>query len=171
MGQGIDGAKFMTFTVDEQTASWFSGYFAVILKSVTVDGWVVIGILMIMAVISWTVMVDRARYLGTQAKANARFLAAFRDIGGDLSSLDSAGDEAIATLDGRLAGPVQRLIGQSSLYRLYELARARDPRPLLRASRSARPRPDRSRRRLDPRRPRRGRWSARSRNSTARWSC
>ncbi|MEJ0052080.1 MAG: DUF2341 domain-containing protein [Methylovirgula sp.] len=122
MGQGIDGAKFMTFTVDEQTASWFSGYFAVILKSVTVDGWVVIGILMIMAVISWTVMVDRARYLGTQTKANNRFLTAFRDIGGDLSSLDSAGDEAIATLDGRLAGPVQRLVRHSSLYRLYELA-------------------------------------------------
>ncbi len=122
IGQGPEFAKFMSFTVDEQTASWFSSYFAVILKSVTIDGWVVIGILMILAVISWTVMVDRARYLGTQAKANTRFLKAFRETAGHLSSLDIAEPEEIATLGGRLAGPGQRLIGHSSLYRLYRLA-------------------------------------------------
>jgi biopolymer transport protein ExbB len=122
LGQGPGVAKFISFSVDEETASWFSGYFAVILKSVTLDGWVVIGVLMIMAVISWTVMLDRARYLGKQAKANDRFLLAFRDMAGDLSTLDTAGGEEVTTLSGRLAGPVQRLVGNSSLYRLYLLA-------------------------------------------------
>ena len=122
LDQGPDAAKFITFSVDEETASWFSGYFAVILKSVTLDGWVVIGVLMIIAVISWTVMLDRARYLGKQAKANDRFLLAFRDMAGDLSTLDASSGEAVTTLSGRLAGPVQRLVGNSSLYRLYLLA-------------------------------------------------
>lgn len=124
IGQGTDPDKFITFSVDEETASWFSGYFAVILKSVTIDGWVVIGILMIMAVISWTVMFERARYLGKQAKANDRFVDAFRDMGGDLAHLDSVGAEEVATLDGRLSGPVQRIIRNSSLYRLYLIAAA-----------------------------------------------
>src|SRR5699024_12302904 len=51
-----------------------SDLFAVILKSVTLDGWVVIGILLIMAAISWVVMFDRASYLSRQAKANAQFM-------------------------------------------------------------------------------------------------
>ena len=37
-----------------------------ILKSVTLDGWVVIGILVIMAAVSWVVMYDRASYLNKQ---------------------------------------------------------------------------------------------------------
>jgi len=39
IAQGSDPAKLMAFSVDEETASWLSGYFAVILKSVTLDGW------------------------------------------------------------------------------------------------------------------------------------
>jgi len=124
IGQGTDPGKFIAFSVDEETASWFSGYFAVILKSVTIDGWVVIGILMIIAVISWTVMFERARYLGRQAKANGRFLDAFRDMGGDLAHLDAVSGEEVATLGGRLSGPVQRVIRNSSLYRLYLIAAA-----------------------------------------------
>src|SRR6202008_1767456 len=65
--QGTDPSKLVTFPVDEETASWLSGYFAVILKSVTLDGWVVIGILLIMAVVSWIVMYDRDSYLNRQA--------------------------------------------------------------------------------------------------------
>ncbi len=63
IGQGPENGKLISFSVDEETASWFSGYFAVILQSVTLDGWVVIGLLAIMAVISWVVIVDRVSYL------------------------------------------------------------------------------------------------------------
>ena len=52
IGQGPDQAKLVSFSIDEETGSWLTGYFAVILKSVTLDGWVVIGLLMIMAVVS-----------------------------------------------------------------------------------------------------------------------
>src|ERR1700730_16916681 len=74
IGQGPEQAKLMSFSVDEEASSWSSGYFAVILRSVTLDGWVVIGLLGIMAVISWFVMVDRISYLNRVSKANRIFL-------------------------------------------------------------------------------------------------
>ena len=121
IGQGPDQAKLVTFSVDEETGSWLSGYFAVILKSVTLDGWVVIGILMIMAAISWVVMFDRASYLNRQSKANARFMKSFREIAADLTMLDSGETEDIATLGGRIGGKDAKLMRSSSLYRIYHL--------------------------------------------------
>ena len=44
--------------------SWASGYFAIIIKSVTLDGWVVIGLLVLMSLVSWMVMAGKASYLG-----------------------------------------------------------------------------------------------------------
>ncbi|BBF93151.1 DUF2341 domain-containing protein [Blastochloris tepida] len=98
IGQGPEHAKLIAFSVDEETASWFSGYFAVILKSVTLDGWVVIGLLAVMAVISWIVTVDKISYLNRVARGNALFLREFREVSGDLDALlqlDEAGNGAV----------------------------------------------------------------------------
>jgi biopolymer transport protein ExbB len=121
IGQGPDQAKLISFSVDEETASWLSGYFAVILKSVTLDGWVVIGILMIMAVISWIVMIDRVSYLNKQAKANARFIKSFREVASDLTVLDHGDGDEAATLGGRLGKADAAMMRASSLYRIYHI--------------------------------------------------
>jgi biopolymer transport protein ExbB len=124
IGQGPDQAKLITFSVDEETASWLSGYFAVILKSVTLDGWVVIGILVIMAALSWIVMYDRVTYLNRQAKANARFMKSFREVASDLTVLDRGEDGEIASLGGRLTAADAKMIRASSLYRIYHIGAA-----------------------------------------------
>jgi biopolymer transport protein ExbB len=121
IGQGLDQGKLVSFSVDEETASWLSGYFAVILKSVTLDGWVVIGILVVMAAVSWVVMLDRASYLGKQAKANARFMKSFRDVDFDLTLLSRGDAEAVATLGGRLGNRDAAIMRSSSLYRIYHI--------------------------------------------------
>ena len=121
IGQGPEQAKLVAFSVDEETASWLSGYFAVILKSVTLDGWVVIGILMVMAVVSWVVMYDRASYLNKQARANARFMKSFREIAADLTMLDSGEPEDITSLGGRMSASDAKIMRASSLYRIYHL--------------------------------------------------
>ncbi len=72
----------------KKTASWLSGHFAIILKSVTIDGWIVIGILMIMAIASWFVTYDRVTYLKRQANANDRFMKSFRKLADNLTALD-----------------------------------------------------------------------------------
>jgi biopolymer transport protein ExbB len=124
IGQGPDPAKLIAFGGDEETASWLSGYFAVILKSVTLDGWVVIGVLLVMAAVSWVVMVDKAAFLRRQAKANALFRRGFREVAGDLESLDHADVESIASFGGRLDAKQLKVLGASSLYHIYRIGAA-----------------------------------------------
>ena len=113
--QGPDPSKLVVFSVDEETGSWLSGYFAVILKSVTLDGWVVIGILVVMAALSWVVMYDRLSYLNRQSRANDRFMALFRASGAD-ATLD---DAAMVLTDAEA-----RKLRASSLLRIYQLGTA-----------------------------------------------
>ena len=124
VGQGPDPSKLISYSTDEETGSWLSGYFAVILKSVTLDGWVVIGLLMVMAVLSWLVMIDRSTYVGRQAKANTRFMKSFRELGSDLVKLDR-GDPDDASSLGDLMSPADaRMMRASSLYRIYHIGAA-----------------------------------------------
>jgi biopolymer transport protein ExbB len=81
------GDKLVNFGVDEAQASWSSGYVGIILHSVTIDGWVIIGLLMIMAAISWGVMVMKAGQIGRVSKANEAFLGLFRAVRGDFGAL------------------------------------------------------------------------------------
>jgi biopolymer transport protein ExbB len=124
IGQGSDQAKLIAFSVDEQTASWLSGYFVVILKSVTIDGWVVIGLLMVMAALSWVVMFEKARYLNAQSKANEQFMKGFREVASDLTVLDHGDADEVATLGGRLDARDAKMMQSSSLYRIYHIGAA-----------------------------------------------
>jgi biopolymer transport protein ExbB len=125
IGQGPDPTKLIAFSIDEESASWLSGYFAVILKSVTLDGWVVIGLLLIMAVVSWMVMYDRATYLNRQTRANAFFMRRFREIADDFATLTHGDADYVATLGGRLTKrQVRRRMRSSSLYRIYQIGAA-----------------------------------------------
>jgi biopolymer transport protein ExbB len=121
IGQGPDQAKLVSFSVDEETGSWLTGYFAVILKSVTLDGWVVIGLLMIMAVLSWVVMIDRVSYLNRQAKANAEFMNSFRELGADLIMLDQRRVDTSTRTGRRLAAAEAKMKRSSALYRIYHI--------------------------------------------------
>jgi biopolymer transport protein ExbB len=122
VGQGAENAKFLTFSIDEETASWLSGYFAVIVKSVTLDAWVVIGILAIMAVISWVVIAEKMSFVNRQAKANEAFLDRYDTIAGDFSAL-ARDDAGLA----KLVGGDTKSVQHSSLYRIF-LAGAREVR-------------------------------------------
>ena len=98
VGQGPDGAaKFISFGEDEQQTSWLSfiktGYIGVIIGSLSVDGWVVIGILGVMFVVSVSVMVAKASYLNRISKGNEQFLKEWSQLANDLSVLENVGAE------------------------------------------------------------------------------
>ncbi len=123
--QGTDASKLMNVASDEAPpAGWLSGafgLFGVILKSVTIDGWVVIGILGIMALVSWYVMITKFIFLNHVQKANKLFLKEWRHLSKDLTALDHS-DADTAKLLGASAGPkVKKLINESSLYRIYHI--------------------------------------------------
>jgi biopolymer transport protein ExbB len=73
-------SNLLQFENPEQTSSFGSGYIGIILKSVTIDAWVVIGILIIMMLISWLVMFSKASYVGRVAGANKRFMVVLREV-------------------------------------------------------------------------------------------
>ncbi|WP_297352532.1 DUF2341 domain-containing protein [Paraburkholderia sp.] len=110
MSQGAE-SKLLAYGADEKQSGFGFGYFGVIVKSVTIDAWVVIGILLFMAAISWVVMWNKAVYVGAVDKANGFFVRRFREVAGKhlvgLAHTDERSDEG-------------RRLRQSSLYRLYQ---------------------------------------------------
>jgi biopolymer transport protein ExbB len=130
IGQGPDEAKLISFSVDEENSSWFSGgYFGVILRSVTIDGWVVITLLAIMAIISWIVMIGKVVYLNRIGKANRVFLRYFSDPTLDFDGLllldeveerrPGFGEPGPLTSTARFAVKDRKTIRDSSIYRLF----------------------------------------------------
>jgi biopolymer transport protein ExbB len=104
--QGAE-SKLLNYGADEKQSGVGFGYFGIIVKSVTADAWSIIGILMIMAVLSWVVMWQRASYVNRVTNANEDFLDAFRQQGRNILALSK--DPAAARLQ------------DASLYRLYKV--------------------------------------------------
>jgi biopolymer transport protein ExbB len=87
LSQGTEPDELLAAGPDEESGSWSSGYLAILVKSVTLDGWVVIALLAVMAIVSWVVMASKASYLGAVEKANERFDLQFRHLSSDLAKL------------------------------------------------------------------------------------
>ena len=125
LGQGTDASKLLTTGTDESApTSWLAGtfgLFGVILRSVTLDGWVVIGILGIMSVVSWWVMVTKLLYLLKVEKGNTLFLRQWHQVATDLTVLDHSDPEAVKNMGGGAGPKMQRLIRGSTLYHIYHI--------------------------------------------------
>jgi len=102
-------SNLLVFENPEQTSSFGSGYIGIILKSVTGDAWVVIGVLIFMMIISWLVMISKAIYVGRVAGQNKKFLLLMREVN---------------RTRGTLLPPVPkdraRAVSASCLFRVYE---------------------------------------------------
>ena len=118
-------AKTLTFAELEQPKDWLtwlkSGTFGVIIGNLTFDGWLVIIILAIMAVMSWYVMVNKVRYLNGISSGNAVFMKQWREVVSDLTVLDDGDPEKSRTLGGRLKPEAAKKIRHSSVYRIYHI--------------------------------------------------
>jgi biopolymer transport protein ExbB len=127
IGQGGDdrAAKLLVLGADEQQTNWLSwlstGYFGIIFKSLSADGWVVIGLLGVMACLSWFVMINKISYLNGISKGNAAFMKEWRHVATDLTVLDSGDAESARTLGGRVDKTGQRAMRSSSVYRIYHI--------------------------------------------------
>ena len=122
---GDKAAKLVMVGEDEQPKSWLNflktGYVGVIIGSLSVDGWVVIGILGVMGIISWAVMIGKALYLSRVVRGNEHFLREWRHVATDLSVLDDSDGEKAKALGGRADAKVQRTLHAAPLYRVYHI--------------------------------------------------
>ncbi len=125
--QGGEGAaKILTEGVDETgSAGWLSGgfgLFGVLLKSVTVDGWIVIGILLIMAVVTWVVMITKFFYLRKIEKGTAQFIDEWQQVAADLTKIDKDDEAAAVKVVGQRDEEEEPdALHASPIYRIYHI--------------------------------------------------
>lgn len=125
MTQGLDNDKVVLAGEEEsEEGGGEASYFGVILQSVTLDGWVVIAILMVMLGISILVMATKALLVSKISRANKDFLDAFHALkASETAELDVDDDPEDADL--KESGMAAILFGHhdhhqnSTLYRIY----------------------------------------------------
>ncbi|QNQ08565.1 DUF2341 domain-containing protein [Sphingomonas alpina] len=96
----------------EQAGSGHTNYIAILFGALTLDAWVVIGILGVMLLLSWVVMITKGMFLGRTRKANASFLKVYQDQTKGRGAHDGLADPDVA-----------RLSGDSTLARLFTIGK------------------------------------------------
>jgi biopolymer transport protein ExbB len=95
--------------------------FVDISKSLTFDGWVVIALCAILALVGWTVAVAKYTYLNKIKKASEVFLQQWSQVSTDITALDHGDESSVKTLGGSTTGRQQKLMSQSPIFHLYHL--------------------------------------------------
>jgi biopolymer transport protein ExbB len=113
--------KLIALSPDEQASTWLSGNstFAILIHSLTPDGWAVICILAVMAVVSWSVMFTKASFLNKNSKGSDHFMKAWRHVANDLTALDGGDLEHAKSLGGRVDKKGQKALRHACIYHIY----------------------------------------------------
>jgi len=116
LSQGPD-QKLVVYGPAEGGAEGEGGpsYLKILLSAVTLDGWVVIGILMVMFVMSVYVMFSKAAFVRAAARDNDRFKSHFDTMFQNIATGSSSGNNTRAVEEKATASTFR----SSSLYRLY----------------------------------------------------
>jgi biopolymer transport protein ExbB len=92
-------------------------------KDLTPDGWAVIGLCSLLAVVGWGIALGKLLYLNKIGKATAAFLTLWEQTSSDLTALDQEDGEDALALDGKkgVSKKTQKLMRGSPMYHLYHL--------------------------------------------------
>jgi biopolymer transport protein ExbB len=128
-GTSTDVSKLVAVSADELSEAGEEGelmkhisLLSDISKNLTPDGWAVIFLCTVLAVVGWGIAIGKFFYLNKISKATAAFLDRWEKMSSDLTSLDSGDSESIKTMGGAAEGKkAQRLMHQSPLYHIYHL--------------------------------------------------
>lgn len=117
--EGQDG-RLVTFGEDEKSGGGGTSYFSILVDNLTVDAWIVIGILMVMLVVSFIIMFLKTRFLLRVESANRAFIEKFESSG--LKALDVEHAAMASQKGGGVAGGLADLQElRSPLYDLYRI--------------------------------------------------
>lgn len=90
-------------------------------KSLTPDGWAVIFLCTLLALIGGTVSVLKLLYLFRINKATKVFLQQWEELSPNLHVLDHGNEESINSMGGKASPKTQKVLRQSPLYHLYQI--------------------------------------------------
>jgi biopolymer transport protein ExbB len=125
---GDQAGKALIFAEDETAGHGAAGELAKhfslisdISKSLTFDGWVVIALCTILAIVGWVVTVAKFVYLNRIQKATDAFLRNWQHLSADLTALDHADEKSIKSMGGKASSKNQKVMAQSPLYHIYQI--------------------------------------------------
>jgi len=95
--------------------------FGDIAKNMMFDGWIAIGVCVLMIAVGWTVAVQKFNYLNKIQKASELFQQKWKAVSKDLTAIDHENQESIATLGGSADARAQSIIKHSPLYHIYHI--------------------------------------------------
>ncbi len=112
-------APVVVYGADTEKEGGSQSYFATTLRNVTVDGWVVIGILAFMFTMAVIIMGAKSVFLTRVASGNRRFLAEFDKLAGDPAALERKLGSSVSDEEESGALDEGGSFGVSTLWPLY----------------------------------------------------
>jgi biopolymer transport protein ExbB len=95
--------------------------FGDIAKNMMFDGWIAIGVCVLMITVGWTVALKKFAYLNSIQKGTAEFLKQWKALSSDLTAIDHTDDNSVKSFGGNADATTQQLIQQSPLYQIYHI--------------------------------------------------
>ena len=95
--------------------------FGDIANNMMFDGWMAVGVCVIMIVIGWTVAIKKFLYLNKIEKGNKEFMRVWKAVANDLTALDQADNTTIASMGGSADEEDQELMRDSPLFHIYHI--------------------------------------------------
>ncbi len=95
--------------------------FGDIANNMMFDGWIAIGVCVVMIVIGWTVAVKKFLYLNSIEKGTQLFLNQWKSLSTDLTALDTEDKSSVSSLGGNVEESDQALIEKSPLFHIYQI--------------------------------------------------
>lgn len=95
--------------------------FGDIAKNMMFDGWIAIGICVLMIGVGWTVAARKIIYLNSIQKGNHEFLRQWQGLSSDLTALDHGDESSVRTMGGRADDSIQALITKSPFFDIYHI--------------------------------------------------
>jgi biopolymer transport protein ExbB len=90
-------------------------------KSLTFDGWAVIFLCTVLAIVGWVVTAMKFVYLNKIKKATDAFLKEWEHLAVDFSVLDHGDEQSIKSMGGKASMKTQKLMRQSPLYHIFQI--------------------------------------------------
>lgn len=85
------------------------------------DGWIAIGVCVLMIIVGWTIAVQKFTYLNKSQKASELFKQKWKAVSKDLTAIDHEDEASIAAFGGIADKRAQSIIKHSPLYHIYHI--------------------------------------------------
>lgn len=95
--------------------------FGDIARNMMFDGWISVGVCVLMMIFGWTVAVQKVAYLNSIQKGSEAFIKQWQHLSSDLTALDHVDGDSVKNFGGKVDPKTLRNIRRSPLYHLYHL--------------------------------------------------